>query len=360
MTLLGDIEISRNYFYDKKNKTGFFPIEENYPILKSTYFPEITEMVCFTATLEPYACSRDVLKKLSNINISTSEIQKITKNIGEKLVEIENDKISESNKYIPSKKKIEKMAISMDGAMANTNEGWKEVKSGVIYNFRENNKILDINGNPTIESFNKSYISRIEDYSSFGKRLKQEAKRRNYRDAKQLIVIADGAKWIWELAKKDYPFATQIVDWYHAKEHLSILSKLFFAESSKNNFNTFFEKLSDLLFEGKIDEINDIAHNKIMKLNIADDIERLKSIHTELEYFNNNKKRMQYKYFKSKGFPIGSGVIEATCKQLVQLRLKRNGMKWKKPGAHCILQLRCHYLSGRWNEVEELIKPKAA
>ena len=69
---------------------------------------------------------------------------------------------------------------------------------------------------------------------------------------------------------------------------------------------------------------------------------------------------MQYKLFKSKGYPIGSGVIEATCKQLVQLRLKRNGMRWKKNGAHCILQLRCHYLSDRWNEVEDIIMPKAS
>jgi hypothetical protein len=317
-------------------------------------------MVCFTSTLEPYASSKDILKKLSNINISTAEIQKITKKVGEGLIEIEDNRINQPYKYSSPKKTIENLAISMDGAMANTNEGWKEVKSGVIYEFKENPDKTDDKDMAIVESYNKSYISRIEDYSNFGKRLKQEAKRRNHLDVNNLVVIGDGAKWIWELANKDYPFATQIIDWFHAKEHLYNLSKLLYCEDNKKDFNIFLEKSTDLLFDGKIDELDDMAHYKIMELNIADDLERLKNIQTELEYFKNNKQRMQYKLFKSKGYPIGSGVIEATCKQLVQLRLKRNGMRWKKNGAHCILQLRCHYLSDRWNEVEDIIMPKAS
>jgi hypothetical protein len=107
-------------------------------------------------------------------------------------------------------------------------------------------------------------ISRIEDYSNFGKRLKQEAKRRNHLDVNNLVVIGDGAKWIWELANKDYPFATQIIDWFHAKEHLFNLSKLLYCEDNKKDFNIFLEKSTDLLFDGKIDELDDMAHYKIM------------------------------------------------------------------------------------------------
>ena len=69
---------------------------------------------------------------------------------------------------------------------------------------------------------------------------------------------------------------------------------------------------------------------------------------------------MQYSYFKEKDLPIGSGIIEAACKQVVQLRLKRNGMKWKIDGAHCVLKLRCMYLSKRWQEVKSIVQCKEA
>ena len=65
---------------------------------------------------------------------------------------------------------------------------------------------------------------------------------------------------------------------------------------------------------------------------------------------------MRYKYFKELGYPIGSGVIEGACKHLVQLRMKRSGMKWTIDRANAVLQLRCQKLNNRWNEVRELLK----
>jgi hypothetical protein len=357
ITILGNIELNRQYYYDKKNKYGFFPVEEEHPILKDTCFPEVKEMICYTSILEPYASSQEILKKLSNLNISVAEIQKITKQIGGKLVEIEDNQIKDPVKYNPSKKKIEKMVVSMDGAMTNTKEGWKEVKSGVIFEFKNN---TDKDGNILVDHYNKSYISRIEDSNSFGKRLKEEARRRHYLDVNELVVIGDGAPWIWDLADIDYPFSTQIVDWYHAKQHLFNLTKLIYGEVNNDESSEFINNLSDILYTGNVEKMNDEIHNKIMKLNISDNLEKLKKIQTEIEYFKKNKTRMRYQVFRKKGYPIGSGVMEATCKQLVQIRLKRNGMKWTINGAHCILQLRCYYLSNRWNEVVNFITPKSA
>jgi hypothetical protein len=315
----------------------------------------VKELICYTACIEPYARSQEVLEKLSNIKISSSEIQKITKEIGGQLVKNEDQLIIEPLEYTPPKKKIERMAISMDGAMINTYEGWKEVKSGVVYEFKENEKKTD----STI-SYNKSYISRIENSDDFRKRLKEESRRRGYLNATELIVIGDGAKWIWDLAEKDYPFSTQIVDWYHAKEHLFNIVNLLYEKKNNDIVKHFIEKVTELLYNGNISGLKDEVQKKIMKLNIIDDTVKLANIHTEINYFVNNEKRMKYSHFKSKGYPIGSGIVEATCKQLVQLRLKRNGMKWKKDGAHCILQLRCYHLGNRWDEVKDTIWKKVA
>ena len=94
--------------------------------------------------------------------------------------------------------------------------------------------------------------------------------------------------------------------------------------------------------------------------NIKDGCNKYKQIDVEINYFMKNIAKMQYKDFEDKGYPIGSGVIEGACKNLVQIRMKRNGMRWSNDGAHAVLQLRCLYLSGRWNEVEDYTEQKRA
>lgn len=352
ISLFGQITLNRAYYYNKEKKKGVFPIEQKYSFLKDVCMPEVKELICYATALEPYAQAKEVLKKLTRIDVSTSEIQKTTKEIGNQLVVRENDLIIKPEKYKKPKKKIDKMAISMDGAMINTFEGWKEVKTGVIYEFYDKNE--------SIKSKNKTYISRIEDCNNFRKRIKQEARKRHYLDANELIVIGDGAKWIWELANKEFPFATQIVDWYHAKQHLYNIISLLYKDINKNDAVVFSEECFDLLYMGDIRSLEEKIILKRIEKNIIDIFDDFISIQTEIEYFRKNEKRMQYNTFKEKGYPIGSGIVEAACKQLVQLRLKRNGMKWTKKGAHCILQIRCHYLGKRWDEVKKIIWRHAA
>ena len=349
LTILGEVKIDRAYYYNSEIKNGFYPIEEKYPFLMDYCMPNVKELICYTTCINPFELTHEILEKLSGIRVSTSQIQKITKKIGTELIKKEDSRLNNPGKYVKSRKEIDKMVITMDGAMINTYDDWKEVKSGVIYELQEKNN--------EIYSKNKTYISRIEDYMSFSKRIKAEARRRNYRDAKQLIVIGDGARWIWDLADKEFPFAIKIIDWYHAKEHLYNLASLLNNNNQERiNLMAF---ASDCLYKGEIEKIEEKVHQTIIELNIIDDLQRLSEIHTELKYFIKNKEKMQYKYFESKGFPIGSGIIEGACKQLVQLRLKRNGMKWKKEGAHQVLQIRCMYLSDRWDEVVDMVKRAA-
>lgn len=352
LSSLGEIKIDRAYYYDNKNKKGYFPIENKYSFLKNFCLPDMKEIICFTSCLNPFDLTQDILKKLSGIRVSTSQIQKVTKQIGSKLVDQEEHEIKDPPKYITSKKKIDKLVISMDGAMIRTYNDWKEVKSGVIYELKKESESLS--------SINKSYISKIEDCHSFRKRLKEEARRRHYLDANTLVVIGDGARWIWDLAEKEFPFSIQIVDWYHAKQHLYKIINLLFNNKKDNKSEKMLDKCKDLLYGGEIEKFVKTIKDKIQENNLIDRLDDLMSIKTEINYFIRNKKRMQYEYFKANDLPIGSGIIEATCKQLVQLRLKRNGMKWKKKGAHCVLKLRCMYLSKRWDEVKSMLQIKEA
>lgn len=350
LSTLGDIKIKRAYYYDTKNRKGYYPIENKYPFLKDYCLPDMKEIICFTSCLNPFDLTQEIIKKLSGIRVSTSVIQKVTKQIGSQLMNQEENEIKNPPKYTRSKRKIDKIVISMDGSMIKTYDDWREVKSGVVYELKK--------GSKSLISTNKSYISKIEDCHSFRKRIKQEARRRHYLDAKELVVIGDGAKWIWDIAEKEFPFATQIVDWYHAKQHLYAIINLLYENKKSVESQELLSLCSDLLYDGNIDELEKIIRDKIYSNNLIDRLDDLASINTELKYFIRNKERMQYSYFKENDLHIGSGIIEAACKQLVQLRLKRNGMKWKTDGAHCVLKLRCMYLSKRWQKVKSMVELK--
>lgn len=348
---LGEVRLKRAYYTGNNN--SLFPIEEEYSWLKDEFLPDIKELSCYVSMLEPYDTASEMMKKVGGIEISSSSLQKITKSIGERLVKKEDEQVNSEN-YNNSKmnKNIDLLIISSDGACINTENGWKEVKNGTIYQIKKNT-------NGELEAFDKSYISRIENCSDFGKRLYYESRRRHLGSAKEVVTIGDGAKWIWDMFGNYYPRATQIVDWYHATEHLWNIIELMYGNRDNEKGKDFEKRCEDFLYDGLISLLENTIIEKTKELGIKCTTQRYKNIEKEINYFKTNEKRMKYSVFEEKGFPIGSGVIEGACKHLVQIRLKRNGMKWSIKGAHDVLQLRCLYLSNRWNEVENAIEDAA-
>lgn len=342
---LGEITLKRAYYHGEK--TSLIPLEQEHDFLQSTFWPDVKEMVCLISCIDPYGIASDIIKRLSGIHISASSMEKITKEIGGELAKIEDAKIShiENIEEIKYDSKVEEvLVISADGTGIHTREGWKEVKNAAIYGIKKNN-------NGDIIADRKSYINRIENSHDFGNRIYIEALRRNVERSKKIITIGDGALWIWEEFSLHFPSSIQIVDWYHATEHLWKVTESLFNEKESEESKRWEDINEDLLYAGKINELVESIKLKTKEQNIKENSNRYYGLQTEMNYFIKNCDRMKYKYFEEQGYPIGSGVIEGACKNLVQLRMKRNGMRWSKEGAHAVLQLRCHYLSNRWNEV---------
>lgn len=354
LSCLGEIKLKRSYY--KHKDCGFYPIEEKNPWLKQEFLPDIKELSCYVSMLEPYELASEMIDKIGGISISSTSLQKITKSIGEELVKQEDSIVKKDNINF-EKNKPDLLVVSSDGACINTKEDWKEVKSGAVY---EIETIKNKDGEDVIKAKNKSYVSRIENSHDFGKRLYIEARRRNVSFANKVVMIGDGARWIWEMSGKYYPNAIEVVDWYHATEHLWSIIELMYGNRNSAEGQIFEEKCEEYLYSGFIMLLKAEIEEKAKELNIKKTTKRYKSISTEINYFLKNEKRMKYEYFESQQYPIGSGVIEGACKHLVQMRMKRNGMKWSISGAHDVLQLRCLYLSNRWDEVIEEINNVAA
>jgi hypothetical protein len=205
----------------------------------------------------------------------------------------------------------------------------------------------DEEGHPIREPDSTTYTGAIETAEEFGKRLYLEAWKRGWGRAEKKVAMGDGAEWIWNLAKLHFPGAIQIVDLYHARQHLwELIRKLHpNNEASQKAWIRVHQKLLD---KGKIEKLV-LAIRSIHSTNpeVAD------KIRTEADYFETNAERMRYPEFRKQHLFVGSGVIEAGCKTVIGSRLKRSGMFWTVRGANAILALRCCHLNGRFEDYWE-------
>jgi hypothetical protein len=161
--------------------------------------------------------------------------------------------------------------------------------------------------------------------------------------AEEIVFIADGAVWIWELARINFPGALEILDYYHAREYLTEIVEILFGKKSEAGARKL-ERWKDLFFEDKIEEV--IRQARILAEAMNGDTQL---VNAKINYFENNKHRMKYGTYREKGYFYGSGVIEAGCKSVIGKRAKQSGMFWSSPGLENVLTIRTALHSNRFD-----------
>ena len=193
-----------------------------------------------------------------------------------------------------------------------------------------------------------TYTGAVETAEEFGKRICREAWNRGWNRAAKKVVMGDGAEWIWNQADLHFPGAIQIVDLYHAREHLWDLARKLYPNDPANQKAWMKVHQKRLLDQGKIEKLV-VALRSTESAN-PDVSEKLR---TEADYFERNAERMRYPKFRRQHLFVGSGVIEAGCRTVVGSRLKQSGMFWTVRGANSIIALRCCHLNGRFEDYWE-------
>jgi len=224
-----------------------------------------------------------------------------------------------------------------DGQPAHT----REVKLGCVFT----QTTWDQEGYALRDPHSTTYTGAIENAEEFGKRIYVEAWRRGWSRAASKVVMGDGAEWIWNLAQQHFPGAIQIVDLYHARQHLWELARKLHPndEATQKAWMKIHQKR--LLDKGKIQRL--VA---VLRSLGSTHPELLEKIRTEADYFERNAARMRYPKFRCQHLFIGSGVIEAGCRTVIGSRLKQSGMFWTLRGANAIIALRCCHLNGRFED----------
>ncbi len=300
------------------------------------------------------AVAVEALKRLAGIVLSEATLWRCVERWGTPLQVQEQAREASANALpwrgeAPSTalRSAHNMGVAMDGTMVHLRtEGWKELKVGCLFE-------VEVCGESASESdeledrahaVNTSYLGVLGSAQSFGRRLWMEALRRGVPRAHDSIVIGDGAHWIWDLAQEHFGSSWQVVDWYHAKEHLHRVADLAFGEGNPTG-QQWVQRMRTPLYQGQVWEVSadirDLAaeHPRVSQ-----------ALLTEAGYFETNKRRMQYLEVRDAGLPIGSGMVESGCKQF-GARFDGAGMRWSRPGAERVIPIRAAILSGRFDEV---------
>jgi hypothetical protein len=316
-------------------------------------------MVARVAAALPFAAGADLLADLAGIRLATKRVERCAEADGQAaaqaLAEQSRAILDRRISALPPPGSPDKLYLAIDGtgvpvvpAAAQDRAGkgpdgrarTREVKLASLFTQTK----VDEQGRPVRDPDTCSYVHTLDPVEQFTTLVHAEARRRGAEHIRQLVVLGDGATWIWKLATKILPEATQIVDLYHAREHLHDLAKQLAPVLGDDQPTWLADRLADL-DNGDIENL--VTATNQLPLSDTDHA----PIDTALDYFIKNAQRMRYQVFRDLGMFIGSGVVEAGCKTVVGQRLKLSGMRWNIPGATAILTLRCHRASNRWDHI---------
>ena len=359
-SMLGHIDFNRKLVHCRHCGKGYAPFDRELDINKEHKVTKnLTETVCDLAQrMSSFEEASDMLDRYLHIKISHSMIQEISEKIGKELYEKAKKEAEDiyQNQHktiseIPDNQKSGRIYIEVDGSMVLIRkEGWKEIKLGMIF---RDDRILNKNKERHIIT-EKNYVACLGSAEEFKKLLWAEAVKDGYQEVKEVVMLGDGARWIWNIAEELFPDAVFILDYYHFEEHVHECAKVIYPEDELSR-----KKWADIIINGFLSDrvettIKTIKPEDYSDPNIRERVEALKI------YLKNNQDKMNYKGYISKGYFIGSGAIESGHKHVLQQRLKLAGMRWSKGGAQYIASLRAASKSDRWSKLIDLIYDRAS
>ncbi len=362
LTAVGPVEVLRPYYLCAHCSVGQFPVDIELDIENTEFSPGVRRMQAIVGQEAPFDHGREQLKVLAGLEVTTKSVERTAEAIGADIAQREQAEIQKALQLelpVVAGEPIPFLYVQMDGTgvpvvkketvgRQGKTEGQpahtREVKLGCVFT----QTTWDKEGYAIRDPDSTTYTGAIESAEEFGRRIYAEACGRGWSRALQKVVIGDGAEWIWNLVALHFSDAIQIVDLYHARQHLwEVARKLYPNDEGKQKAWMKIHQ-TRLLDRGKIEKL--VGALRSIK---SDNPQVMEKIRIEADYFERNAERMRYPKFRRQHLFVGSGVIEAGCKTVVAFRLKRSGMFWTVRGANAILALRCCHLNGEFEDYWE-------
>jgi len=358
LTAVGRVEVSRPYYLCQHCHTGQFPADIDLDIQNTEFSPGVRRMLAMVGQESPFDRGRQQIELLAGLEVTTKAVERTAEAVGGDIAAGERKEIQRAmqldlpmvmGEKIPvlytqfdgtGVPVVKKETVDRKGKLEGQPAHTREAKLGCVFT----QTTWDREGYAIRDPDSTTYTGAIETAEEFGKRIYLEAWKRGWSRAEKKVVMGDGAEWIWNLAEQYFPGAIQIVDLFHARQHLWDLARKLYPnqEAEQRRWMMIHQHLLD---EGKIEDL--VAALRSLD---SSNSEVREKIRIEAGYFENNTQRMRYPEFRLQHLFVGSGVIEAGCKTVIGSRCKQSGMFWTVRGANAILALRCCQINGRFED----------
>jgi hypothetical protein len=337
-TVLGPICLRRPYYRGAQG--GRYPLDEVLG-LHDQYTPAVVQLLCWAGAMDSsFDLASETLARFAGLAIPGRQVQRVVNAFGPQAANWMHNRPSEG---LPAPVEVLNIQTDMTGIPARPEElqgiqgkqpdgtaKTRQIKLGCVFTQSRNAQ-----GDPQRDPASSTYLAAFCDRTDFGALLWSEALKRGYATARKTVFIGDGAEWIWNLVSDRFSDAVQIVDFYHACEHLHALCQAL--EPDERRAQALFDKWRKRL---KNNGLPRILHEVSLRLVSLRSSAR-EAVEDQLPYFHTNAARMTYRTFRRQGYFIGSGAIEGACRHIVAQRTKLSGMRWLCSGAENVLAFRC-------------------
>lgn len=389
LTLFGEVEWKRAYYQCQVEADtepeqaaqcsgGRAPADQTWGVQGTRTSPGVQQYISYLCAMLTFEDAAETFRRMLPLGMSARQALNLMKPVGKAFAAREDDEVnalfgkavqSQTNEdEQPAHKRVKdirRLYIELDGIFARMRRGsvamedhelkrrgdiYREMKVGATFLAErglERSELAEGVYIDTPQEGSMRYVARRTAKGGFGPLLYALAQASGLSRAQQVVVLGDGAVWIWKLVAEHFPEAVQIVDLYHAEEHVWEVAHAVYGSQSQQAC-IWAKQACTLLVHGQIENLVE-AIGKLPTIPPAEGESR--SVPDKaVDYFTTNAQRMRYPTFRAQGMHIGSGIAEAACKTVVETRAKRSGMRWTPEGLDAVLPLRTAKLNGTYDQ----------
>ena len=367
-SLFGPLSLRRNYYSRRDGTGGRVPLDESLGVVEGCT-PGLARLMCRAGALEPFEDASESLGVYAGLSIQGRRIQRMVQQMGPQFARWTQSQPAPASLPQGTTFYVEadgtgvpvrpEETVGREGKGEDGQARTREIKLGVVFTQEAPQKTAPTaqeskskrqkdpsESRPERVEGSTRYVTSTGNAQEFGHLLRQLALRQGLSLATRVVFLGDGAAWVWELARVCFPMAKLILDFYHAAEHVGLLTEILFGQETPlamTHREAWIQILKDNP-EG-VDEVIRQATDAMPRAG-----KKRRGARKALAYFENNRDKMRYWEYQAQGLFFGSGVVEAGCKTVVGQRLKQSGMFWGLPGAHNILDIRCVLENGQFDD----------
>jgi hypothetical protein len=331
VTLNGVRRLRRAYYHCAACQKGFCPLDQWLQLGAGECSIGVRVLAARFASYLPFRKAAEELELVCDVRLSAGTVRRVAHGVGAAIEAAwaQQERRLWAGQVLPPSERPQQLQVGMDGVMIRIGTEWKEVKVGEVYRPKLGGGVAPI-----------QYYATRQDAVAFGRRLRTLAQAEGVSYCRAVGTVGDGIDWIWQEAAKHFPRCEEILDYYHALQHLWDFAHVRFGTSEEGH--AWIDRQQKHLLEeetGVTDVIREVEGWEPTTQEGADVKRRVGN------YLRGHAHRMGYKRLREQGYHIGSGVVEAGCKNVVQARLKGSGMRWSEAGAEAMLHLRASWCS---------------